>query len=187
MVARIHLIALLGIGLFYLFTTVSVPEAVMRADLEERQHLAALEDAFATHRNDVALAAELLTAYLDREEPTLALAAVLGGDAALMDHPRVAHGLSEAYEQTGQPQAALATAKLARARCARALGSRRAGTVTPVPLHPCSEALLVALDAHVTALDYMVAWGVVDPARDPRASRAYRIALRKARIATLND
>ena len=53
---------------------------------------------------------------------------------------------------------------------------------------PLDEAQLLertyaALDTHKSALERMVRWGIVDPRVDPRAQRAYDLALRRARIA----
>lgn len=180
---RLHIAILAGIGFFYIATGTSAPSAAFVPEAPGRAELATLEDQFAIDPRDPWVAAELIQQYLDRGRPGLAISLVRANESSLLDHPVVAHRLSAAYEKTGRLLEALATAKVARARCERSLGSVAAGQSTPIPVHGCTEGLLAALSAHEGALDRMVKWGVVFPATDPRTERAYRIALRRARIA----
>jgi len=144
--------------------------------------LAGLEDAFATDREDPAVAVELADRYIALGRPSLAVAALSSTGPALREDPAVLHRLAMAYEATGRMDDALATARLGLARCARALGTSSASSVTPVPDRACSERTYAALDVHASALGLMERWGVTDVSHDPRARRAYALSLRSARI-----
>jgi hypothetical protein len=149
--------------------------------------LSGIEDAFARNPANGDLALRLAEAYLEHERPGLAVAVLRSADPGLLEDPRLAHRLAQAYESSGRLADALATADLALARCGRSLGTTRASAVTPVPRHRCDGSLHAALDIHRTALAHMVAWDVGDPQRDPRVRLAYDLAMRRARIASASD
>jgi hypothetical protein len=163
------------------------PVAALDPAADSTRELATLEDAFAAHPNDLALARQLASSYLDVGRPGLAVAALRSSDPVLLEDPMLAHRLAQAYERSGRVPDALATADLALQRCARALGSDDASTVTPVPRFGCSERTYAALDAHRTALDHMVRWGVAEPATDARTATAYRLATRSATFAAITE
>ena len=123
----------------------------------------------------------LSEAYLSRGFPALAVVALRAAEPHHLEVPAVAHQLARAYEQSGRLIDALATADLALVRCSRVLGARFLST--QVPPYGCSERTLAKLDMHKGALERMARWGIVDPRSDPRAQRAYDLALRRARIA----
>jgi hypothetical protein len=141
--------------------------------------LSGLEDAFAHHPEDGALAQRLAQAYLAHDRPGLAVAALRTADPVLLRDPHLVHTLAQAYEASGRLEDAHATAELALARCIRA----SAAGAHPPGGH-CDASTRIDLDVHRTALAHMVGWGVTDPGRDPRARTAYDLAMRKARIAS---
>jgi predicted Zn-dependent protease len=150
---------------------------------DARTHaLLELEDAYATRRDDPALAEELARAYLEGDRPELAVAALSSATPSVLDDPAVGHQLSRAYERSGRVPDALATASTALARCARSLGSSHSNAVTAIPARRCSERTYSSIDVHQAALRRMVEWGVTDPRRDPRTARAYGLSVRAARI-----
>ncbi len=144
-------------------------------------HLAQLEDTCAQDKADPQALVELTNAYLEIGYPALAVLALRAAQPVLLEEPAVAHQLARAYEQGGRLLDALATADLALDRCSRVLGA--AHLDTELPTFACSERTLSKLDTHKSALERMVRWGIVDPRVDPRAQRAYDLALRRARIA----
>ena len=139
--------------------------------------LADLEDAFASQPANATLARQLAEAYLDLEQPGLAVAVLRSGDASLMDDPIVAHRMAQAYEATGRVLDAYATAQYARNHCARLLET---GGESP---STCNAHELAVLDVHSRVLQTMVAWGVSDPLRDPRTALAYQSQMRLATVA----
>ncbi len=147
----------------------------------EMAQVGALEDQAARHPGDPAALVALSERYLAGGYPQLAIHVLRAADATLLEEPRLAHQLARAYENSGRLLDALATADLALIRCARVLGAKPFETA--VPHFACDERTLAKLDMHKTALERMAQWGVVDPRRDPRAQRAYDLALRRARIA----
>jgi hypothetical protein len=107
----------------------------------------------------------------------------------VLEDPLTAHRLAQAYEQSGRLNDALATANVALARCSRTLGTDEVqASVTPVPRFDCSERTYAALEMHQSALDRMSHWGVTDPTHDlNRAARAYQLATRSARVASVDE
>ena len=166
-------------GLLWLGLYAHVPAPV--ASRQEMAHLGGLEDAFWRDRASGEALVALTEAYLEGAHPQLAIATVNAAEPALLEEPSVTHQLARAYEQSGRLVDALATADLALARCARVLGARP--LETQVPVYDCTERLFSKLDTQKRALERMVRWGIVDPRVDPRAQRAYDMALRRARIA----
>jgi hypothetical protein len=151
------------------------------ATKHEMAHLGGLEDAFWRDRASRSALVALTEAYLESAHPQLAIASVRAAQPGLLEEPAVTHQLARAYEQSGRLVDALATADLALARCARVLGAQ--ALETQVPHYVCTERTFAKLDTHKSALERMVRWGIVDPRVDPRAQRAYDLALRRARIA----
>ena len=151
------------------------------ASRQEMAQLGALEDAFWRDRANRGALVALTEAYLEAAHPQLAIATVRAAQPGLIEEPAVTHQLARAYELSGRLVDALATADLALARCARVLGARP--LETQVPHYECTERTLAKLDTHKSALERMVRWGIVDPRVDPRAQRAYDLALRRARVA----
>ncbi len=182
MEVKLNLGILAMLGMVWASLTITEESAALDPGLESTRELAHLEDRFATHRGDAALAEELADAYLHMDRPELVVAALSAADPDVLANPAVAHRLARGYERTGRVEDALSTARLARARCARALGVEGSSEATPVPAHACSERTYAALDVHETALSRMHAWGVTDPRTDSRADRAYGMAVRAARL-----
>lgn len=175
---RLNLALMALAGLCWL--AVSAHSAAPVLPAPEMAELSRLEDAVAHKAGSSELVA-LSEAYLERGFPGLAVATLRAAQPGLLEVPAVAHQLARAYEQSGRLIDALATADLALTRCSRVLG---AGFLdTRVPSYSCSEHTLAKLDMHKGALERMARWGIVDPRRDPRAQRAYDLALRRARIA----
>jgi hypothetical protein len=171
------LIAIAGLFWLSLYAHAPLPVA-SRADMA---HLTQLEDAFNRDPDNLGALVALSEAYLESAHPQLAVALVRSASTELLEEPAVTHQLATAYEHSGRLLDALATADLALARCARVLGG---SAVLPVlPRYTCSERTLAKLDTHKSALERMVRWGIIDPRVDPRAQRAYDLALRRARIA----
>jgi hypothetical protein len=147
----------------------------------EMVQLGQLEDAFNRNPDSLSALVALSGAYLESAHPQLAVALVRSASPKLLEEPAVTHQLASAYERSGRLLDALATADLALARCARVLGA--AVSLKELPRYTCSERTFATLDTHKSALERMVHWGIVDPRVDPRAQRAYDLALRRARIA----
>ncbi|MBN8614794.1 MAG: hypothetical protein J0L92_29615 [Deltaproteobacteria bacterium] len=179
---KLNLGILCLLGAVWASLTITEESAALDPALDSTRELSALEDRFATHRDDAALAEELADAYLRLDRPELAVSALMSADEDVLADPAVAHRLARGYERTGRVEDALSTAQLALARCARALGVEGSSEATPVPAHGCSERTYAALDVHQTALSRMHAWGVTDPRTDARADRAYGMAVRAARL-----
>lgn len=166
-------------GLLWLALYAHAPSMV--ASKNDMAHLGQLEDAFNRDPSDLSALVALSEAYLERAHPQLAVALVRSAPPELLEEPAVTHQLASAYERSGRLLDALATADLALARCARVLGA--AASLKELPRYNCSERTFAKLDTHKSALERMVYWGIVDPRVDPRAQRAYDLALRRARIA----
>jgi hypothetical protein len=179
---KLNLGILCLLGAVWASLTITEESAALDPALDSTRELTALEDRFATHRDDPALAEALADAYLRLDRPELAVSALMSADEDVLADPAVAHRLARGYERTGRVEDALSTAQLALARCGRALGVGDSSEATPVPEHGCSERTYAALDVHQTALARMHAWGVTDPRTDSRADRAYGMAVRAARL-----
>jgi len=182
MQTKVNLVLLGTLILVWGVTALTEPAAALDPSARDTDELAALEDAFATHRSDPETALELADAYLALEQPRLAVNALSSTASSVREDPAVLHRLAMAYEQTGRMQDAVATARLARARCARSIGTSDSSYVTPVPARACGERTYAALDMHLSALTRMAQWGVTDVQHDDRARRAYVLAVRSARI-----
>lgn len=184
---RVNVVLLSVLACMWAGMTAADPVAALDPDAPSTHALAALEDDFAAHPNDLRLARALATSYLDAGRPGLAVAALRTGDPAMLEDPMLAHRLAQAYERSGRVLDALATADLALQRCGRALGSEDASTATPVPRFGCSERTYAALDVHRSALEHMVRWGVAEPVGDVRTATAYRLATRSATMAVASE
>jgi hypothetical protein len=176
---RVNIALMALLGLLWLGLRAQAPEPL--SDPAQLAQLGALEDAFGADPGDKRALVALTDAYLDEGFPQLAVAALRNAEPVLLEEPVVAHQLARAYESSGRVLDALATADLALARCGRAIGAQALDTA--VPSYVCSERTFSMLDTHKSALERMVRWGIVDPRVDPRAQRAYDLALRRARIA----
>ncbi|MGF1468426.1 MAG: hypothetical protein ACFCGT_20065 [Sandaracinaceae bacterium] len=175
--------ALLGaLLLAWAHVTASDPVAALDPRAPATAELTRMEDAYARRRADSGLARDLAERYLALGRADLAVNALSAAAPGVRRDPAVLHQLARAYEIDGRVPDALATARLARARCARALGTADAPTHTQVPEHRCAEGTLVTLRTHESALRTMARWGIQDPTRDPRAERAYGMAIRSARL-----
>jgi len=180
--------ALIFVGI--LATLASLQNAEPASDLDQRNPgtatLTRLEDAFATDPGNRALARRLAETYLDLERPGLAVAVLRSGDPSIMQDPIIAHRMAQAYEATGRVLDAYATARYAQERCvstlhqeANAVSTEATESVEPA----CTRSQLAVLDVHSRVLQTLVAWGVSDPLRDPRTSRAYEAQMRVATVA----
>jgi hypothetical protein len=176
---RVNLVLIGLLALVWLGLRAHAPEQI--AAVADSAQLADLEDTFARDRADQKALLSLTDAYLESHHPVLAVAVLRAAEPALLEEPVVASQLARAYEYSGRLLDALATADLALARCARAIGAEPLDTA--VPAFRCSERTFAKLDTHKSALERMVRWGIVDPRVDPRAQRAYDLALRRARVA----
>jgi hypothetical protein len=177
---RVNVVLMVLVGLTWLGLRAHAP-APVESGQQWVSQLAALEDAFGADPSDKRAVVALIDAYLEEGYPLLAVAALRSAEPVLLEEPVVSHQLARAYEASGRLLDALATADLALARCSRAIGARHLDTA--VPHYACSERTFAMLDTHKSALERMVRWGIVDPRVDPRAQRAYDLALRRARIA----
>lgn len=176
---RLNAALIAMVGLLWLALYAHAPAPVLSK--QEMAHLGGLEDAFWRDRANSGALIALTEAYLEEAHPQLAIAALRAAQPGLLEEPAVTHQLARAYEHSGRLLDALATADLAQARCGRVLGAR--ALETEVPPYRCNERTLSKLDTHKSALERMVRWGIVDPRVDPRAQRAYDMALRRVRIA----
>jgi len=177
---RVNIALMVLVGLTWLGLRAHAPVAI-EAGRPWVAQLATLEDAFGADPGDKRALVGLIDAYLEEGYPLLAVAALRNAEPSLLEEPVVSHQLARAYEANGRLLDALATADLALARCSRAIGARPLETA--VPHYSCTERTFALLDTHKSALERMVRWGIVDPRVDPRAQRAYDLALRRARIA----
>jgi hypothetical protein len=180
---RVNLVLMAVLGCIWLGLRAHAPARITSENQGEA--LAGLEDAFARDRADKQALIALTDAYLDGGHGALAIVTLRSAEPVLLEQPAVAHQLAKAYEHSGRLLDALATADLALSRCSRVMGAGLQATA--LPHYECSERTLAKLDMHKSALDKMVRWGIVDPRVDPRAQRAYEIALRRARIAVNGD
>ncbi len=158
------------------------PGAALDPHAAQTQSLRVLEDRFAHDHGNAALAQDLADAYLDLNRPEFAVATLTAAEPDVLMDPAVEHRLARAYERTGRVTDALGTAQVALSQCGRSLGTGDSSSVTPIPPRGCTERLYAALQMHRDALARMHAWGVTDPNTDPRAPRAYGLAVRAARI-----
>jgi hypothetical protein len=177
---RVNVVLMVLIGLTWLGLKAHAPAPIASGKPGGSQ-LASLEDAFGADPSDKRALIGLVDAYLEDGYPLLAVAAVRNAEPTLLEEPVVSHQLARAYEASGRLLDALATADLALTRCSRVIGAHPLDTA--VPHYGCSERTFAMLDTHKSALERMVRWGIVDPRVDPRAQRAYDLALRRARIA----
>ena len=177
---RVNIAAMVLVGLTWLGLRAHAPTPV-ESGKQWATYFVALEDAFGADPSDKRAVIALIDAYLEEGYPLLAVAALRSAEPVLLEEPVVSHQLARAYEASGRLLDALATADLALVRCSRAIGARPLDTA--VPSYSCSERTYAMLDTHKSALERMVRWGIVDPRVDPRAQRAYDLALRRARIA----
>lgn len=182
---RLSLALLVVLGGIALSLAASTPVPAVPTAGETGRELAALEDAFALHRDDLALARRLTAEYLRLGQPAFAMGVVRAASPTLITDPLLTHRLAQAYEAVGRLDDALATAQVAYARCLRAVGSAElAYGAEPADLK-CTPAELVALDQHEQSLIQMLRWGVTDPVHDPRAKLARGLSERRARIASI--
>ena len=179
---KINLGILLFLGLVWGALSWAEPGAALDPHAEQTQSLRVLEDRFAHDHGNAALAQDLADAYLDLDRPEFAVATLTAAEPDVMTDPGVEHRLARAYERIGRVDDALGTAEVALSQCGRSLGTRDASSVTPIPPRGCTERLYASLQMHRDALARMHAWGVTDPRTDPRAARAYGLAVRAARI-----
>lgn len=184
MVFRINIAFLAAVLLSWAALTPAAPRDLSEGLEGGLGDLAALEDSVA--RRPTALTVrELGARYLELDRPDLALSvAQAEGGRWVQADLRVLHLLARAYEKSGRMGDAVATAELARIRCARRLGVVEVMPLTPVRAAECSVRDLALFEMHAEALEMMFAWGVSDPAHDPRAAQAYALTTRTARIAS---
>ena len=176
---RVNLALIAFVALVWLGLYAQTPARI--GDAHDMAQLGQLEDDAARRPSDPKALVSLTDRYVATGFPALAIAVIRSAPAEVLEQPAVSHQLARAYEASGRLLDALATADLALTRCARVLGAR--AFETAVPRFACNEHTLAKLDMHKGALERMARWGVVDPRVDPRAQRAYDLALRRARIA----
>jgi tetratricopeptide (TPR) repeat protein len=182
METKVNLVLLGALAVTWGAMSLAEPAAALDPSNRNTDDLAELEDAVAANRGDTHLASALADRYLSLRQPQLAVATLSASTPEVREDPAILHRLAQAYEETGRMDDALATARLALARCGRALGTSDASTVTPLPAEACSERTYAALDMHAAALSHLAQWGVTDVQNDPRARRAYVLAVRTATI-----
>jgi hypothetical protein len=156
------------------------PVAALDPGACSTRRLSELEDAFARDPGALAVALELVEAYLERERPELAITVFRAVKEPLRASPMLNHRLSQAHEAAGNVREALESAERAVLRC-----GERLEVAGEDDAFACDARLAVVLDIHVVALTRLVAWGVRDPATDPRTRLAYDTAMRRARIAMI--
>lgn len=179
----INLVVFAGLGLTWMVLT---PDEI-HADFPraDAPRLGALERQLHEDPSDLPVLRELSTAYLAAQRPGAAVAALRSADPALLEHPALGRALAESYEAMGRFDDALASAQLTLDRCARALGASDGPSGTAVPRFRCSAREYAGLSIHEEALRRIVAWNVVRVG-DRRIAHAYDLALRRARIASVN-
>lgn len=145
--------------------------------------LRALEDHVAQDPDDRDAIERLTERYLDYRRPEMVLAVLGHAAPAELERPQLLHFLARAYEQVGALEDALTTADLALTRCGAALGSGAFVADSP-GRYVCAEREYARFDRHRNALGHMARWGVTDPMQDLRRAKAYRLAARRARVAS---
>jgi len=114
----------------------------------------------------------LAAAYLDRNQPGLAIAAIERAPAAAQDAPALSLLRSRALFGMAQPVEALAVLDAGRERC-------RVG-------EQCPDWLVARLHRNHAFVEAVVAAGIEDPARDPEATmQAYRSSTREVRLVAM--
>jgi hypothetical protein len=182
---RINLVLLAVLGAVWFSLVANEPVSAISQDAAEARELAFLEDEFARDPENELLAKHLASRYLELDRPGLAIAVIQTSTREVQSDPMVAHRLSQAYERTDRTLDALATAEVALDGCARALGSLEGSTQSTDPAPACSERDFALLEMHRNALRRMADWGVASPTTDPRTETAYNLAVRTARIASV--
>ena len=177
----INLVLFAGLGLVWM--TLTPREVQPDFSRSDAQHLGALEGQLYESPSDIPLLHALSDAYLEAQQPDAAVAVLRAADPSALEHPSLGHALGQSYEALGRWDDALATAQLTLDRCARALGASDGPSGTAVPRFRCSAREYARLSVHHTALQHIVAWGVVR-VDDGRIAQAHDLALRRARIAT---
>lgn len=181
---RINLVFVAILGAIALFGRSEEPEWVDETRISGS--LVAAEDAFFRDlkdgqpwtQNDAFR--ELLQAYVDADQPALAVALAGRARAYSRRDPFVTYQLARAYGRLGRFEDAAETARLARARCESELYGSDA---IRSPRGPCSARLFVAMDTHVRAMETLVRWNVVGVS-DSRYNQAFEVVQRTARLAS---
>ncbi len=190
---RINLVFVAILGAIALFGRAGEPEWV--DDTRISSSLVAAEDAFFRDLGDAGKPGvgakswtkvedlrELLKAYVDADQPALAVALAGRARAQSRRDPYVTYQLARAYGKLGRFEDAADTARLARTRCESEMYSSERLTV---PRAPCSVRLFVAMDTHVRAMETLVHWNVASPS-DSRYDRAFEVVQRTARLASVD-
>lgn len=173
-------VGVLAVGLMFQ-SAFDTGSAMMDLSSDNNSNLAELEDAYYHNAGDAELGLRLAAEYRDRGEPELALAALrhLAPDAAAL--PAIQHQYSLIYSDLGKLPEAVASGRTAVVRCARSLQYVTSGSATM-----CSEGQLTRMELHLSVMERLVKWGVVDPRLDPeRARLAYDLSFRTARLASV--
>jgi hypothetical protein len=144
------------------------PARAIEAGRLENASVSALEAKVGADPNDPVLLQQLVDAYLERDAPGLAQAALDRAPSEVRDLPEVAHRRARALTELGHPQLAFAAEQVAMAGCTRG---------------ECSPVLAAHSARRLAWLREMLRLDVEDPRRDPeRALLAYRLASREVRL-----
>lgn len=160
--------AVVGLALFCLCATSTLPAAPIVAGRDLGPDLAPLEAEVGAHPNDARALETLANAYLERSAPGLAQAAIDRAPTRVRALPRVADARARALEALGLPRVALEAEQRALGSCAE---------------RPCSRSLVGRARLRSRWLTELVRLGVTDPEAQPRlAMLAYRRSVREVSL-----
>jgi len=129
-------------------------------------------EAEVAERSELEGTRQLAAAYLDRNQPGLAIAAIEHAPVAVRDAPALSLLRSRALFSMAQPSEALAVLEVGRSRC-------RVD-------QQCPAWLLAQLDRSHAFVEEVVAARIEDPARQPEATmQAYRRSTREVRLVSM--
>ncbi|MBI2895618.1 MAG: hypothetical protein HYY06_18825 [Deltaproteobacteria bacterium] len=173
-------VGVLAVGLM-LQSAFDTGSAMVDLSSDNNNDLAELEDAYYHNAGDADLGLRLAAEYRDRGEPELALAALRQMAPNATALPAIQHQYSLIYSDLGKLPEAVASGRTAVVRCARSLQYVTNGSATM-----CSEGQLTRMELHLSVMERLVKWGVVDPKLDPeRTHLAYELSFRTARLASV--
>jgi hypothetical protein len=178
-------VLVLGVALMWLVSG-TLREGPL-CDARPAEQLRSLEVGVAVDTNDVGRVLRLGQAYLDAQEPGLAIALLESSPASVRTDARAEHVLARALLDHGQNERALEVESRVLATCdaaADVTGAEKAAAAHSASVAAgCDEVLLASAKRRASILREMVRLGVRDALARPEASLiAYRKATRETRI-----
>ncbi|MBX3231858.1 MAG: hypothetical protein KIT84_11830 [Labilithrix sp.] len=163
---------LVAIGALWFCGTTQREKPVV-SDASRTTTLSALESKAAATPNDAATLRNLAQAYLDSNQPGMAVGAIERAPAALRNEPAVDHVYARALLEQGRSADALAAEKRVLARCAD----------PSVEVPACSTWLIASATRRAEIIEQLVQLGVEDANAHPEASSlAYHNATRQVSV-----